>query len=213
MSTSHSFCYPIPAATARVELRVVNSRFIATIGAAHTVEEARAFIEQVRAEFPDATHNVFAFRVGYGSSVTEGMSDDGEPAGTAGRPALAVLRGADLGDVVLVITRYFGGTKLGMGGLVRAYTSAAQAALDALPRTERAERHTGRLVIPYRLYEQVRRLAEAHGGEVIAEDFAAEITFTLALPAEACAAFEGALADLSAGQVAVRWQDDDQAVP
>ncbi len=205
--------YPIPASTTRVELRVINSRFIATIGAAHTVEEARAFIERVRAEFPDATHNVFAFRVGYGAVVVEGMSDDGEPAGTAGRPALAVLRGADLGDVVLVITRYFGGTKLGTGGLVRAYTSAAQAALDALPRTERIERSIGHLIVPYRLYEQVIRLVRAHGGEVIAEEFAAEITLEIAFPAEACAAFEGTLAELSAGQVAVRWQGDDQAVP
>ncbi len=123
--------YPIPAKTVRVETRVVNSRFIATIGQAQTVEEARAFIDALRQEFADATHNVYAFRVGYGASVTEGMSDDGEPSGTAGRPALAVLRGADLGDVVLVITRYFGGTKLGTGGLVRAYTHSAQEALEA----------------------------------------------------------------------------------
>lgn len=205
--------YPIPAGTARVELHVANSRFIATIGAARTVGEARTFIEQVRAEFPDATHHVFAFRVGYGASVTEGMSDDGEPPGTAGRPVLTVLRGADLGDVVLVITRYFGGTKLGTGGLVRAYTAAAQAALEALPRAERVEQRRGVVVVPYRLYEQVKRLVEAHGGEVLAEDFAAEVTLTLTFPAEARAAFESALAELSAGQLTVRWQGDDQAVP
>ncbi len=127
--------YPIPAETARVEIRVVNSRFIATIGEARSAEEARAFIDGVRGEFHDATHNVYAFRAGYGASVTEGMSDDGEPPGTAGRPALAVLRGADLGDVVLVVTRYFGGTKLGTGGLVRAYTEfGAGGAGSAAPR-------------------------------------------------------------------------------
>ncbi len=211
--TAHALRYPVPAGTARVELRVVNSRFIATIGPARAVEEARTFIEQVRAEFPDAAHHVFAFRVGYGASVTEGMSDDGEPAGTAGRPALTVLRGADLGDVVLVITRYFGGTKLGTGGLVRAYTSAAQAVLEALPRTERVERRKGLIDVPYRLYEQVKRLAIAHGGEVLAEDFAAEVALTLTFPSEACVAFEGVLAELSAGELTVRWQSDDQAVP
>src|SRR5690606_40057186 len=99
--------YPIPAQTTRVELRIVNSRFIATAGEARTVEEAKAFIDAIREEFHDATHNVYAYRVGYGATVTEGMSDDGEPAGTAGRPALTVLRGADLGDVVVVVTRYF----------------------------------------------------------------------------------------------------------
>src|SRR5688572_19497440 len=114
--------YPIPAETTRVEIRVVNSRFIATIAEARTAEDAHAFIAAIRAEFANASHNVYAFRAGYGASVIEGMSDDGEPSGTAGRPALSVLRGADLGDVVLVITRYFGGTKLGTGGLVRAYT-------------------------------------------------------------------------------------------
>jgi uncharacterized YigZ family protein len=124
--------YPIPGETTRVEILVVNSRFIATIAEARTVEEARGFIDRMRHEFHDATHNVYAFRAGYGGSVTEGMSDDGEPPGTAGRPALAVLRGADLGDVALVITRYFGGTKLERG-LVRAAQEAAQAALEALP--------------------------------------------------------------------------------
>ena len=85
--------YPIPARTTRVETVVVNSRFIATIGRADTVAEARQFIQAARDEMPDATHHVYAFRVGYGGSVTEGMSDDGEPSGTSGPPVLAVLRG------------------------------------------------------------------------------------------------------------------------
>ncbi len=198
--------YPIPAATTRVEIVVVNSRFIATIGEVRTVEEAKAFIERVRAEFPDATHNVSAFRVGYGASVIEGMSDDGEPAGTAGRPALAVLRGADLGDVGLVITRYFGGTKLGTGGLVRAYTSAAQEALAALPRAERVERRTGLVSLPYSLYQPVRHVVEAHAGEIVARDFAGEVTLTVVFAADECAGFEAALAELSAGRLAVVWE-------
>lgn len=198
--------YPIPAATVRVETVVINSRFIATIGEARTAEEARAFIERVRAEFHDATHNVYAFRAGYGASVTEGMSDDGEPAGTAGRPALAVLRGADLGDVALVITRYFGGTKLGTGGLVRAYTEAAQAALAALPRAERIERRSGWLELPYNLFQPVRRLVETHGGETAAEDFGAEVMLLLVFPVDRCAAFEAALAELSAGRLSVQWE-------
>jgi uncharacterized YigZ family protein len=197
--------YPIPAQTTRVEITVVNSRFVATIGEARTAGDARAFVEAVRAEFRDATHNVYAFRAGYGASVTEGMSDDGEPSSTAGRPALAVLRGADLGDVALVITRYFGGTKLGTGGLVRAYTEAAQAALAALPITERVERRQGLVAVPYPLYERVGLLVESHGGEVEAEDFAGDVTLTVIFAVDACAGFDTALAELSAGRIQTAW--------
>ncbi len=197
--------YPIPAQTTRVEIRIANSRFIATIGEAATVEEARAFIAEVSAEYADASHNVYAFCTGYGGSVTEGMSDAGEPSGTAGRPALAVLRGAGLGDVVLVVTRYFGGTKLGTGGLVRAYTQLAQEALAALPRSERVERREGVLVLPYRLYERVKLVVAGHRGQIVAEDFGADVTLALLFAVEDCPDFEAALAELSAGRLRVEW--------
>jgi len=198
--------YPIPAKTTRVAIRVVNSRFIATIGEAKSVEEAKAFIETIRGEFADATHNVYAFQVGYGASVTEGMSDDGEPPGTAGRPALAVLRGADLGDVVLVITRYFGGTKLGTGGLVRAYTQSAQEALAALPHSERVELRSGQIALPYPLYEQAKLLITAHGGDIEEEEFAGEVNLHVTFPVDARSDFEAALAELSAGKIQVAWE-------
>ncbi len=131
--------YPIPASEHRTEIRVSNSRFIATAGYTPTVEDARALIARVRAEFADASHNVFAYVVGYAPSVIEGLSDDGEPGGTAGRPTMAVVRGSGLGDVTVVVTRYFGGTLLGTGGLVHAYGDAAKAVLAELPRTEKVE--------------------------------------------------------------------------
>src|SRR3954468_24634252 len=130
----------IPAGPARTEIRASNSRFIANVAPAATVEAARAFIAEVRAEMPDATHHVYAYIVGHGATTTLGMSDDGEPAGTAGRPVMAVLRGSGLGDTALVVTRYFGGTLLGTGGLVHAYGDAAKAVLAALPREEKVER-------------------------------------------------------------------------
>src|SRR5512143_848730 len=144
--------YRIPATRVRIEHEVSRSRFIATLDNAPTVEAARAFIAGIRAEMPDATHHVYAFKVGYGSSVTEGLSDDGEPTGTAGPPALAVVRGADVGDVALVVTRYFGGTKLGTGGLVRAYSDAARAALAGMQTCEKVERRQLGLTMPYGLY-------------------------------------------------------------
>ena len=96
--------YPIPAQENRAEMLVVNSRFIATLAPAFSVEEARTFIARLRAEFADATHNVPAYIVGHGASVITHAHDDGEPAGTAGRPAMAVLQGSGLGDAVVVVT-------------------------------------------------------------------------------------------------------------
>ncbi|MBN1318557.1 MAG: YigZ family protein, partial [Anaerolineales bacterium] len=150
--------YPIPEREVRKEIRVVNSRFIATVAPALTVDQAKEFISRIRNEFADASHNVPAFLIGYGSSVTAHCSDDGEPSGTAGRPVLSVLRGSGLGDVVLVITRYFGGTKLGTGGLVRAYSEAARQVLDLAPRAVKVATQTLLVVVPYSLYEQLGRL-------------------------------------------------------
>ncbi len=132
--------YRIPARRTRTEIVVVNSRFITTAQPAFSVDEAKAFIQEMKNEFADASHNVPAFLIGYGASVTAHCSDDGEPSGTAGRPALAVLQGSDLGDIVVVVTRYFGGTKLGTGGLVRAYTDAVKSVLGKFtPRRKSAD--------------------------------------------------------------------------
>ena len=105
--------YPVPLRETRRELIVVNSRFIATLAPVFSVEQAKAFVARIRQEFADATHNVPAYLVGNGASVIEHCSDDGEPSGTAGRPALTVLKGSGLGDSAVVVTRYFGGIKLG----------------------------------------------------------------------------------------------------
>ncbi len=199
--------YPVPAGRVRTELKVKNSLFITTIDEARTAEAARAFIDEIRTEFSDATHNVYAFRAGYGASITEGMSDDGEPPGTAGRPALTVLRGADIGDIALVITRYFGGTKLGTGGLVRAYTESAQLALAALPLAERVERTRGMTVVPYTLYELTKRLISEGHGEILEEDFGAEITLTFRFIADDAASFTDAYRELTHGRGEIIWED------
>src|SRR5690606_5481957 len=144
--------YKIPAAETRAEIRVSNSRFIATAAPVFSVEEARAFVARVKAEFVDATHNVPAYLVGHGPAVTAHCNDDGEPSGTAGRPALAVLQGSGLGDIAVVVTRYFGGTKLGTGGLVRAYGDAVKAVLEVLPHAQKVATHTVLVEVPYNLF-------------------------------------------------------------
>jgi uncharacterized YigZ family protein len=185
-----------------VELEVKNSRFIATAAPVFSVDEARAFISRMRAEFSDASHNVPAFLVGFGPAVTAHCNDDGEPSGTAGRPLLAVLQGSGLGDVAVVVTRYFGGTKLGTGGLVRAYTEAGQAVLTAVPRAEKVPTHTVMLALPYSLLERVRLLVGQYDGRVVEEQFAADITITAQFAVAQFPAFQEALRELSHGSLA-----------
>ena len=195
--------YPIPAGERRVETRASNSRFIATAGYTPTVDAARALSAGVGCEFSDATHNVYAYIVGYGASVTAGMSDDGEPGNTAGRPVLQVLRGSGLGDVCVVVTRYFGGTLLGTGGLVRAYSDATKAVLAELPRAEKVAHTMLTLVVPYELYERVRRLMEAHGATMEDQTFGAEVTLCVRIAADQADDFEATLTEQTGARVGV----------
>lgn len=199
--------YEIPAAFARTEIRVVNSRFIGSADYTPTVDDAKAFIARLRAEYPDATHHAYAFLVGHGASVTAGMSDDGEPSGTAGRPMLAVLRGSGLGDVTVIATRFFGGTLLGTGGLVRAYSDTTRAVLDVLPRTARVEKHTLLVRIGYALYTPVRQLLEAHDAAFLGEDFATDVTLEVTLPVTRYDMCVALLAEVTAGQAVVQIKE------
>ena len=193
--------YDIPLYEVRREQVVVNSRFIATLVPVFSAEEARAFIARIKKEFADASHNVPAYIIGGGNTVTEYFSDDGEPSGTAGRPALTVLRGSRLGDVAVVITRYFGGTLLGTGGLVKAYTESTQLVVNAVGRGRRVPVHIALAAIPYNLLERVRLLVARNQGEVLGEDFAADITMTLQFPVESFDSFQNELRDISAGKI------------
>jgi uncharacterized YigZ family protein len=192
--------YPVPAEEIRREMMVSNSRFIATLRPVFSVEEARVFVARVRGEFTDASHNVPVYLVGYGSSVTAHCSDAGEPSGTAGQPALAVLRGSGLGDVAVVVTRYFGGTKLGTGGLVRAYSEAVRM-VEAAPRAEKVLTHTVMMALPYRLLERARLLVAAQHGQMLDEDFGADVTLTARFAVEHLDAFQSALSELTNGAV------------
>lgn len=194
----------IPAREARAKIRVVNSLFIATAAPVFTVEEARAFIDRIEHEFEDATHHVPAYIIGHGASIVTHCSDDGEPSGTAGPPALAVLQGSDLGDVAVVVTRYFGGTKLGTGGLVRAYSDAVREVFSLLPRAIKVPTHTIRIETPYPLFEPIRRAVKLRQGQMLDEAFAAEVTITARLPQEALPELQNALQELSRGRIAAQ---------
>lgn len=205
--------YPVPSGRVRVEYRQSNSLFIATLERASTVEEARAILRAIRREMPDATHHVHAMKIGFGASVIEGASDDGEPPGTSGPPALAILRGAPLGDAMLVISRYFGGTKLGTGGLVQAYSAAARAAIDTVPTELKVERQPLLIATPYTHYEKARQLVEEGQGIIEGEDFTDSVELRVRYPVEAVGELLRGLRDLSAGVIRVERLESGEDGP
>lgn len=196
--------YPVPAGRHRVEDDVRRSRFITTVSRARTREEAEAFIAAIRAEFPDATHNCWAFVAGPpGSTAAVGLSDDGEPHGTAGRPMLEALLHSGFGEVAAVVTRYFGGVKLGKGGLGRAYAGGVAHALATMARAERVERRRLRVVCDYAARDPILRVAEELEARVEAEEYGADVTLVLGVPVAAVARFRAAAAAVTAGQAII----------
>lgn len=206
MSDARSRRYPVPAQGVRVEDRVEKSRFIASVARAESADDARAFLERLCREFPDATHHCYAFVAGPpGSTGAVGSSDDGEPSGTAGRPMLSVLLNSSVGEIVVVVTRYFGGIKLGTGGLVRAYTGAVQHALRELSTVERVNWIGARVVVSYAQADAVRRAIERAGGSILDEAFAADVTFMARVPDDRRADLERTLLDATAGSARIEW--------
>lgn len=157
------------------------SRFIGHVAHVETEEEALAFLEEIRAEHRMARHNVYAYvlRSGTGGSERIRYSDDGEPQKTAGMPTLEAIQHAGLTDVAVVVTRYFGGVLLGTGGLVRAYTQATQAAIEAAQVVVISKCVEVMFEVPYSLYEQVMRVAEDCDARTMGSDFGAEVLVTL----------------------------------
>ena len=193
--------YPIPAQRFRAEIEVERSRFIATVQQVTSSQEAQEFVAELKAEFPDANHNCWAYLVGPpGSSDRIGLSDDGEPHGVAGKPMLTTLQHSGLGDTAVVVTRYFGGIKLGKGGMVKAYTSAVQTALEKLPRTERIAWVHLAISFDYNLLTSLQRRLTDFEAEELESNYTDKVSLKLRLPQEQQAAFEKMFTDLTASQ-------------
>ncbi len=193
--------YPVPARPHRVEDEIRRSRFITSLARAATPEDAAAFVSRVSAEFADATHNCWAFVAGApGSTDRVGMSDAGEPHGTAGRPMLNALLHGGVGEVVAVVTRYYGGVKLGTGGLVRAYTGCVQHALESLPRGERVHFAALTLVVAYSRVSAVQQLFAPFEAQVVGQRFEADARYDLRLPDTRLDEFKSAVLDATRGQ-------------
>jgi uncharacterized YigZ family protein len=203
MSSSDSG-FLIPAAQHRAELLIERSRFITSIAHAATAPEARAFMDEIRAQFPDATHNCWAYVAGPpGDSASIGMSDAGEPHGTAGRPMLDVLLHSGIGEIVAVVTRYYGGVKLGTGGLVKAYGGSVQQALATLHVMRKIVRIEMRITVGYADVETLRRTLKDYEADVIDETYGADVIYVTAVPIDAADRFTVALADRTSGRAVV----------
>ncbi|KFF49462.1 hypothetical protein GY26_08065 [Gammaproteobacteria bacterium MFB021] len=175
-----------PGAIHSHNLEIDKSRFITWVAHAPDAAAFDRLLNEARATYPDASHHCSAFIAGApGEQVAIGFSDDGEPGGTAGRPMFQALEGSGLGQIAVVVTRYFGGIKLGTGGLVRAYTQAVTQALESLPRREFTERHARRVRVGFALEAQARHWLQAHEVPVEAADYDGQgVTLTLAWPAD-----------------------------
>ena len=166
----------------KAELVVKRSRFVAELFAVHSQEEAREQLRLRKEEWSlqGIRHLVHAFICGPGANVM-GCSDDGEPSGTAGRPVLEVLKGTGMTDVMLTVARFFGGIKLGTGGLVKAYTESAQAAVAASSSCELVPMATIKLLCPYSCYEKIKTILAAADATISSEDFGTDVTLSITL--------------------------------
>ncbi len=202
--------YPIPASSFRCEIEIERSRFITTVEPIACSEAAEHFIARIRSEFPDANHNCWAYLVGPpGSSDRSGMSDDGEPHGCAGKPMLTTLLHGGVGDTAVVVTRYFGGTKLGKGGMVKAYTRAVQEALQQMPRAERIDWRRLSITLAYPLLSSIERQFASFEVEILDQHYTERVRIDVRLPREHLEAFLKQVTDVSGGQAEVAVIDQE----
>ncbi|MBK6899155.1 MAG: YigZ family protein [bacterium] len=183
------------------EIRVERSRFLATARPVADASAARALVAAIARVHHDARHVCWACRLGHGAQATELRSDAGEPSGTAGEPILGVLRHAGITDAAIVVVRWFGGVKLGTGGLGRAYRDAAAAALAAAPQLVVPLGVRLRLAFPYDLLGRVEHLLGNCGGRLDAAEFDAGVAWTVWLPAARGDEFARELAAIGQGRI------------
>lgn len=186
--------YPSPAGEARAEIREKGSVFLAILGPAADEEAAKARMAELARELPGATHHCWAWRLG--DPPRERAADAGEPSGTAGVPILQVLRGSGLSDVLAVVVRWYGGTKLGKGGLARAYAAAAREAAAGLPVVTRVPTVRLSLRVPYERVGAVKRLVHPPDVELEREEYGEDALLVLVVHEEREKPLRAALADL-----------------
>ncbi len=175
--------YPVPAGFVERETEIKKSRFIARVYPISNRDDVRDRVAEAHRDFPDARHVCWGYQIGRpGSAAEAAMNDDGEPSGTAGKPILNVIQHKDMGDVLVIVIRYFGGIKLGAGGLVRAYAGAAESVLSEVDRKVQQIRAQARLQCDFSDEQPVRHWCENNGGEVESIDYDTGVSALISLP-------------------------------
>ena len=184
----------------QAEIEEKKSRFIASVRPVDSETEALNFLASTRKKYWDARHHCYAFRIGT-EHVLERCSDDGEPGGTAGKPMLEVLSGKDLYNVVAVVIRYFGGTLLGTGGLVRAYTKSVQAGIAAAVLVEKRLGYVTQLTCDYSFYGKIQFIAATENVHVMDTAFTDAVTVQMVVPLSKMGIFRKKLIEASCGSI------------
>ncbi len=192
------------------EIVIKGSRFICHALPVTSLADAEKSVTDVATQYRDATHNCFALRVGQRDTAVFRFSDNGEPSGTAGRPILQAIEGRDLINVAAVVTRYFGGTKLGTGGLIRAYSAATFAALDKAAVVAFYPQSILVLRFSYELASPVHQMIAKSGVSILTSDFGEETTYRVQLKTVAKERFISELTDLTSAKVKIEIQDIDE---
>jgi uncharacterized YigZ family protein len=192
--------YRTVARAAEAEIEVKRSRFLCRVAPVRDEDAARAVVEEQRKRFWDARHHCSAFVLGPDAAVQR-SNDDGEPSGTAGAPMLEVLRGQDVSDVVVVVTRWFGGVLLGAGGLVRAYSDAVRAGLAEAGVRERRLLQMFDVAVPHADAGRLENGVRSQGVTVLGVDYGAQAVLHLAVPADEAGRLPRLLAELSGGEL------------
>ena len=175
--------YPVPTEQSFAEIIIKKSRFIAYARHIVSREAGMDWLAEIKAEYPDARHHCWAYLIGNPNCATNaGMGDDGEPSGTAGKPILNVLNHKGIGDVMIIVVRYFGGIKLGAGGLTRAYGQAAQAVMEILPTLQQVAKAHLELILDFKHEQYVRHCCDLLEGQIESINYATQVQIQLSLP-------------------------------
>lgn len=193
--------YRTVRAYTRTEMKEKGSRFIGHIFPAPSREKAEQYIASIRKEYYDATHNCSAYRLGFGDQALFYYDDDGEPAGTAGRPMYQALTSAGLTNTLILVTRYFGGTKLGTGGLARAYGSTASLTIRQAEIIEKIRTDTIRLQTSYQDISGVMRTIELFHASILEQEYGEGILLTVAVRMSQADEFRQNLVNNTAGRI------------
>lgn len=203
----NNFSYSVPALARHIELDIKRSKFLSFVDNAKDRDEAESFIRTLREQHPQASHVCWAYIVGPPNTTIRSMSDDGEPSGTAGMPMLKVLQHSELGDVVVAVVRYFGGTKLGTGGLQRAYSDAVAEVLKDLPTQRKVSRMRMTLMFDYEFDGSLGRLFNRYDVADLKTSYAQQIIVTLAIASAELAEFRNDVINTTSGKAVITIND------